>query len=58
MRSGQVFVRGEYWNAWSDEPIKQGERVKVESVEGLKLKVKKACISQPYKYALKQLSDE
>ena len=39
--SGQVFVRGEYWNAWSDEPIKKGERVKVESVQGLKLKVKK-----------------
>ena len=39
---GQVFVRGEHWNAWSDEPIKQGDRVKVESIEGLKLKVKKA----------------
>lgn len=37
---GQVFVRGEYWNAWSDEPIKQGARVKVVSIEGLKLKVK------------------
>jgi len=40
--SGQVFVRGEYWNAWSDSPIQKGERVKVEAVEGLKLKVKKA----------------
>jgi len=39
---GQVFVHGEYWNAWSDEPIKQGERVKVESINGLKLKVKKS----------------
>lgn len=39
---GQVFVHGEYWNAWSDEPIKQGERVKVLSIEGLKLKVKKS----------------
>jgi membrane-bound serine protease (ClpP class) len=39
---GQVFVHGEYWNAWSDEPIKQGERVKVESVTGLTVKVKKA----------------
>ncbi len=38
---GQVFVRGEYWNAWSAEPIQKGDRVKVESVEGLKLKVKK-----------------
>lgn len=40
--SGQIFVRGEYWNAWSVAPIKKGERVKVEAVEGLKLKVKKA----------------
>jgi membrane-bound serine protease (ClpP class) len=39
---GQVFVHGEYWNAWSDEPINQGERVKVESMNGLKLKVKKS----------------
>jgi len=38
---GQVFVRGEYWNAWSDELIRPGERVKVESINGLKLKVKK-----------------
>ncbi len=39
---GQVFVRGEYWNAWSDEPVRAGERVKIEAIEGLKLKVKKA----------------
>ncbi len=39
---GQVFVRGEYWKAWSDEPIQKGERVKVESVSGLTVKVKKA----------------
>jgi membrane-bound serine protease (ClpP class) len=41
--SGQVFVRGEYWNAWSEVPIQKGERVKVEAVEGLKLKVKRAA---------------
>lgn len=41
--SGQVFVRGEYWTARSDEPIAKGERVKVEAVEGLKLKVKKTA---------------
>jgi membrane-bound serine protease (ClpP class) len=41
--NGQVFVRGEYWNAWSDESIIKGERVKVEAVEGLKLKVKKTA---------------
>ncbi len=40
--SGQVFVRGEYWNAWSETPIQKGERVKVESIEGLKLKVRRA----------------
>ncbi len=39
--SGQVFVRGEYWSAWSDTPLQKGDRVKVEAVEGLKLKVKK-----------------
>jgi len=38
---GQVFMRGEYWSAWSDEPIQKGENVTVLSVEGLKLKVKK-----------------
>ena len=37
--SGQVFVRGEYWNAWSREPIKAGERIRVEAIEGLKLRV-------------------
>ncbi len=39
---GQVFMRGEYWTAWSDEPIVKGDRVTVLAVEGLKLKVKKA----------------
>ncbi len=38
---GQVFMRGEYWRAWSDEPIKKGEKVTVVAVEGLKAKVKK-----------------
>lgn len=38
---GQVFMRGEYWSAWSDEPIQKGERVAVTAVEGLKVKVKK-----------------
>ena len=41
--SGQVFVRGEYWTARSDEPIAKGERVKIEAVEGLTLKVKKTA---------------
>jgi membrane-bound serine protease (ClpP class) len=41
LADGQVFMRGEYWSAWSDEPIQKGEKVKVVAVEGLKVKVKK-----------------
>jgi membrane-bound serine protease (ClpP class) len=37
--SGRVFVHGETWSAWSEEPIAQGDRVKVAAVQGLKLKV-------------------
>lgn len=40
--TGQVFVRGEYWNAKSDEPVRKGEKVVVTVVEGLTLTVKKA----------------
>jgi membrane-bound serine protease (ClpP class) len=39
---GQVFVRGEYWNARSGEPVKKGERVIVVAVDGLRLIVKRA----------------
>jgi membrane-bound serine protease (ClpP class) len=38
---GKVFVRGEYWDAWSEEPIKAGDRITVEAVEGMRLKVKR-----------------
>jgi len=38
---GKVFIRGEYWDAGSDEPIDAGSRVTVEAVDGLRLKVKK-----------------
>jgi membrane-bound serine protease (ClpP class) len=41
---GQIFMRGEYWSAWSDEPIQKGEKVTVIAVEGLKLKVIKKSI--------------
>jgi len=37
---GKVFVNGEYWDAWSDQPIAAGSRVTVEAVEGMRLKVK------------------
>jgi len=40
---GKVFVRGEYWDAWSDEPIDAGCRVKVLEVDGMRLKVKKTA---------------
>ena len=36
---GKVFVDGEYWNAVSDEEIKDGEEVRVVAVDGLHLKV-------------------
>ncbi len=39
---GQVFLRGEYWNAQSDEHIAKGEKVTVVAVDGLRLKVRKA----------------
>ena len=38
-KEGLVFVHGEIWSAWSDEPIKAGEKVIVDKVENLKLKV-------------------
>ncbi|WP_457644574.1 NfeD family protein [Persephonella sp.] len=38
---GKVFVSGELWNAFSESPIKKGEKIKVVSVEGLRLKVER-----------------
>ena len=40
-KEGQVFIHGEIWQAWSDEPIQAGETVTVEKVEDLKLKVRR-----------------
>ncbi len=37
--SGTVFLQGEYWNAESEVPVDKGGRVRVVSVEGLKLHV-------------------
>ncbi|KPK29335.1 MAG: serine protease, partial [Nitrospira bacterium SG8_35_1] len=31
--AGQVFIHGEIWQAWSEEPIPKGDKVIVESVE-------------------------
>ncbi len=39
---GRVMVHGELWNAVGDEIIHSGEKVVVEEVEGLKIKVKKS----------------
>ena len=38
--TGSIFVHGEFWNAWSDEIIKEGSAVEVVEVKGLKLRVK------------------
>jgi membrane-bound serine protease (ClpP class) len=37
--SGQVFVHGEFWNAWSLSPIPAGATVRVVKVKGLKVEV-------------------
>lgn len=40
--TGKVYIQGEYWDAISDTPIKEGEKIKVvESKKGFKLKVEK-----------------
>jgi membrane-bound serine protease (ClpP class) len=39
-KNGTVFVHGELWRAWSEEPIKEGASIIVETVEGLKLKIR------------------
>ncbi|HEY6873137.1 MAG TPA: nodulation protein NfeD [Geobacteraceae bacterium] len=38
---GKVFVRGEYWEAVSDEPVAKGEKVTVVAVEGMRVRVKR-----------------
>ncbi|QXE91042.1 nodulation protein NfeD [Geomonas subterranea] len=39
---GKVLLRGEYWNADSEEPVLKGEKVRVVAVTGLRLTVQKA----------------
>jgi membrane-bound serine protease (ClpP class) len=39
--AGTVLVRGEYWNAESDEVVNPGERVEVTGVDGLSLRVRR-----------------
>lgn len=38
---GRVFVRGEFWNAVSREPVEEGEAVLVTGIRGLVLEVEK-----------------
>jgi membrane-bound serine protease (ClpP class) len=38
---GMVLLHGERWTAYSDEPIGKGENIIVETVSGLKVKVRK-----------------
>ncbi len=39
---GRVFVKGEYWRAFSEQAIAQGAKVRVVAVEGMKLKVEES----------------
>lgn len=43
MQEGKVLIQGEYWDAWSDNPVSRGEKVIVVSVEGMRVKVVKEC---------------
>jgi len=39
---GKVFVHGEFWNAYTDGTIGEGEKIRVLKAEGLRLRVEKA----------------
>jgi membrane-bound serine protease (ClpP class) len=41
-KDGRIQVRGEYWNAFSNAPIKEGSRVRVTKMHGLRLEVEPA----------------
>ncbi|NGP90211.1 NfeD family protein [Fodinibius halophilus] len=43
--SGRVFIKGEYWNAVSDQVIEEGEECEIVSIEGLTMKVKSVAES-------------
>ncbi|MBI4373847.1 MAG: nodulation protein NfeD [Deltaproteobacteria bacterium] len=40
-QSGRIYVSGEFWEIFSEEPIRPADRVRIVSVEGMKVKVKK-----------------
>jgi len=37
---GKVLIGGEYWNAFSREPIAKGKKVEVVAVDGLNVEVR------------------
>ncbi len=39
---GMVLLHGERWSAYSDEPVSKGEKIIVEAVSGLKVKVRRS----------------
>lgn len=43
---GKVFLKGEIWNALSDEPIEAGRAVVVVEVIGLKVRVKEKALDK------------
>jgi membrane-bound serine protease (ClpP class) len=43
---GKVFVRGEYWNVFADDPIEAGAPIEVIEVDGLTLHVRRAEVSE------------
>lgn len=43
--TGKVKVNGELWSAFSDTNIEKDEKIKVVSIEGVKLKVEKLPVS-------------
>jgi membrane-bound serine protease (ClpP class) len=40
---GKIFIHGEYWDAWSDEAVAEGETVTVVEVAGMRVKVRRAA---------------
>jgi membrane-bound serine protease (ClpP class) len=38
---GKVFVHGEFWNAYTDGTIEEGEKIRILKAEGLRVKVEK-----------------
>jgi len=36
---GRVFVQGEYWQAFSNQKVEKGKKIRVVKVEGLRLKI-------------------